>query len=66
MTALHFAATHNDVHILNYTIEHMDSKSVDILNEEGWSPLHLAAFMGAMDSSSLLIENKADLRLKNA
>ena len=34
-------------------------------NNEGWTPGHFAGFLNNFDSLNLLIENGADLRLKN-
>lgn len=40
----------------NVEKEHINSK-----NEEGWTPAHLASFLGNFDALNLLLEYKADL-----
>jgi ankyrin repeat protein len=55
------AASLNDVHSLDYFIRKMPKgSSVDLESGDGWTPAHLAGFMGNFDSLNLLIENGAD------
>lgn len=65
LTCLHIAATNNNIHILSYLLENKPTKSIDIENEEGWTPAHFAAFMNGYDSLNLLIEHGADLWYKH-
>ena len=64
---IHFAASNNDVHLLEYILEQAENAktAANMTNEEGWTPGHFAGFLNNFDSLNLLIENGADLRLKN-
>jgi len=61
MNIMHIAATQGDVKLLEYAIKNKTTATIDIPNEEGWTPTHLASFGGSMDCMNLLIENGADL-----
>ena len=65
MTALHMAATNNDIHLMQYLVSNTYSKQrsdfVNQPNEEGWTPAHFAAFFNNFDGLNFLIENGADL-----
>ena len=65
ITCLHVAATNNDIHLLNFLLENRPTKSIDIENQEGWTPAHFAAFMNNYDSLNLLIEHGANLWKKH-
>ena len=65
ITVLHIAAGNNDIHLLDYAIKIKSTKSIDLPNEEGWTPAHFAAFLGNMDSLNLLIEAGCDLSRKH-
>ena len=61
MTILHMSASLNDIHSLDYEIKIKETKDIDLPNEGGWTPAHLAAFLGNFDALNLLIEAGADL-----
>tara|TARA_B100001248_G_scaffold261612_2_gene253349 strand:- start:6179 stop:7189 length:1011 start_codon:yes stop_codon:yes gene_type:complete len=42
-----------------------DSKQVNAQNEEGWTPLHVAAYNGKLEIVKYLLNNKADTRIKD-
>jgi len=68
MTPIHFAAAQNDIHLIDFICEQLgdDAKSAtNVRNNEGWTPTHLAAFLGNFDSMNLLLENGADLTKPN-
>ena len=65
LTALHMAATNNDIHLMHYVIQNTYSKQridfVNQKNDDGWTPAHFAAFLNNFDGLNLLLENGADL-----
>ena len=64
---IHFAASNNDVHLLDYILTESDNAktAVNLANEEGWTPAHFAGFLNNFDSLNLLIENGAEMTAKN-
>ena len=66
MTALHIAATTNDVHVVDFILDHVDnpSRAVNIKTNEGWTPSHFAGFFNNFDSLNLLLEAGADLSIE--
>eukprot|EP00347_Sterkiella_histriomuscorum_P009685 403340270 len=66
LTVLHVAACQNDIQTLDFAIKTKQTKSIDIGNEEGWTPAHFASFLGNFDALNLLIENGADLSKKHS
>ena len=66
MSAIHFAASNNDVHLLDYIIETAGKSVVLLENNEGWTASHFASFLNNFDSLNLLLENGADLGSLNA
>lgn len=68
LTSVHFAASNNDIHFLDYIMEQVDNKEkvANIKTADGWTPAHYAGFLGNFDSLNLLIENGADLKARNS
>ncbi|CDW79760.1 ankyrin repeat protein [Stylonychia lemnae] len=64
-TSLHVASSGNDVHTLDYVIKKKETNSIDLVNQDGWTPAHLASFLGNFDALNLLIENGSDLSRKH-
>ena len=60
MSAVHFAASNNDVHFLDYIIENVGHEAILQMNNEGWTPAHFASFLNNFDALNLLLENGAD------
>ena len=67
LASIHFAASNNDVHLLDYILTNTDNKKSvsNLANKEGWTPAHFAGFLNNFDSLNLLIENGAELTTKN-
>ena len=65
MTTFHVAASNNDVQMLDYLIELNQHDTVDIKNQEGWTPALLAGVLDNFDSLNLLLEHGADLTEKH-
>ena len=67
LVSIHFAASNNDVHLLDYILSQADNtkRISNITNNEGWTPAHFAGFLNNFDSLNLLIENGAELNEKN-
>jgi ankyrin repeat protein len=67
MTTLHIAAASNDVHLVDLILANVENKKLatNLKNLDGWTPTMLASFMNNFDSLNLLMENGADLTLKN-
>jgi len=42
------------------------SDHINAQNKEGWTAVHLAAFLNNFDTLNLLIESGADLQLRNS
>lgn len=61
LSAIHFAASNNDVHLLDYILETAGPGVVLQENHEGWTPAHFACFLQNFDALNLLLENGADL-----
>ena len=60
------AASTNDIHTLDYALNLNQHTTVDMRNEEGWTPAHLAGYLNNFDSLNLLLENGADLQAKSS
>ena len=67
LAPVHFAASNNDVHLLDYIITSVENPKFvsNLTNNEGWSPAHFAGFLNNFDALNLLIENGAELTAKN-
>lgn len=61
ITVFHMAASQNDIHTLDYCIGLNKHLTIDVKNEDGWTPAHMAAFLNNFDSMNLLIENGANI-----
>ena len=63
MTALHMAATINDVHAVDFILNSVEdpNRAVNIATNEGWTPSHFAGFLNNFDSLNLLLEHGSDL-----
>lgn len=62
-TALHYAATHGHLAVMNLLLEHY--AFIDAQAPNGNTPLMMAAYYGTPEAVKLLIEAGADLRLRN-
>lgn len=51
--------------MLDYAIKLNQHTTIDMRNEEGWTPAHLAGFLNNFDALNLLIENGADLSARS-
>ena len=60
------AASNNDIHLLDYIVT-LENENLDIntKNLDGWTPAHMAGWLDNFDSLNLLMENGADITLKN-
>lgn len=65
LNLMHIAAQFGSLKTLEYLHKYHFSSSIDSVNEEKWSPLHFACFMNKFDICSYLIENDANLYLRN-
>ena len=67
LTSMHFAASNNDIHFLDYILSEADNaeKVANIQTVDGWTPAHYAGFLGNFDSLNLLLERGADLSHRN-
>lgn len=65
LTSVHFAASNNDVHLLDFIVSHERFTDANVENQEGWTPAHFAGFLNNFDALNLLIENGAELSRRN-
>jgi len=68
MTALHIAAGSNDIHLLDFLLTELgeDAKRhVNIGNNEGWTPMHMACFLNNFDTVNLLLEHGGEMDKTN-
>ena len=65
LNMMHIAAQFGSLKTLEYMHKYHYSSNIDTMNEEKWSPLHFACFMNKFDICSYLIENDANLYLRN-
>ena len=63
MTALHMAATINDVHVVDFILNNVEdpNRAVNMATNEGWTASHFAGFLNNFDSLNLLLEHGGDL-----
>ena len=56
MTALHMAATINDVHVVDFILNSVEdpNRAVNVATNEGWTPSHFAGFLNNFDSQQAL------------
>ena len=69
LTSIHFAASNNDVHLLDYILSESGENSKAISNlksKEGWTPAHFAGFLNCFDALNLLLEHGADMSMQNS
>lgn len=59
------AASNNDIHLLDYALKLKQHSTLNIKNEDGWTPAHMAGFLNNFDALNLLIENGADISAVN-
>ena len=67
LNAIHVAASGNDVKLLDFIITNSPNQK-SVINQkglQGWTPAHLACLLGNFDSLNYLIEQGADLYLRN-
>ena len=65
MGPIHFAASNNDVHLLDYIIDTEGESIVAQENNEGWTPTDYACFLNNFDAVNLLMEKGANLSKTN-
>jgi ankyrin repeat protein len=61
---IHFIAHNGNVKSLDYIYQYYKN-DINIQTNEDWTPLHYACFKNRMDVCSYLIDNNADLYIKN-
>lgn len=49
---------------MDFVLQRAGAAGVDLQTAEGWTPAHLAGFLGNMDSLNMLVEHGADLVTK--
>lgn len=59
------AASNNDIHTLDYAIKLDRAANIDTKNHDGWTPAHMAGWLNNFDALNLLMENGADITIKN-
>ncbi|KAL5475572.1 hypothetical protein EMCRGX_G025402 [Ephydatia muelleri] len=63
-TPLHVAAAKNYLDVLKILLSMKPNRiDVDALDEDGWTPLHAAAYWGNMEAAALLVQGGASLNL---
>ena len=63
-TALHIAAEHNSANAVDVLLSH--DAEVNCRDKQGWAPLHLAVYNGALEATHALISHySCDLHIKN-
>lgn len=66
ITVFHMAASNNDIHMLDYALGlKRHGNDLELKNEDGWTPAHMAGILNNFDSLNLLIENGASISTKN-
>ena len=55
------AASNNDIHMLDFCLGLEKHSNIDMKNDDGWTPAHLAGFLNNFDAMNLLLENGANL-----
>ena len=67
MTPVHFAASNNDVHLMDFILEkaHSAKYAANLPNKDGWTPTHMASFLNNFDALNLLLENGGDPTKEN-
>lgn len=64
-TAVHLAATLNEVDILRYLVDEKHANVNATRKRDSWSPLHSAAYYGSYDALKYLIEHGANAQAKD-
>ena len=62
---MHLTAHNGSLRILDYIFKKHFAQIIDIVSPENWSPLHYACFQNKMDISSYLVDNNANLYIRN-
>jgi ankyrin repeat protein len=65
LNLLHISAQFGSLKSLEYIYKNFYHKNIDTLTDEKWSPFHFATFMNKFDISSFLLQNGADLYIRN-
>jgi ankyrin repeat protein len=65
LNLLHISAQFGSLKTFEYIYKTFYYKNIDTLSEEKWTPFHFATFMNKFDMCSFLIDNRADLYLRN-
>ena len=64
-TVLHEAVASKNTEILDYLLEHTNAASVNSTAKSGYTPLHMAASSGLVDSVRVLLKYDADVNCKD-
>jgi ankyrin repeat protein len=65
LSLLHFTAHNGNIKSLDYLYRQYFKGDINILTNENWTPLHYSCFMNRMDCTAYLLDNKADIYIKN-
>ena len=67
LAPIHFAASNNDLHLLDYIYNQVSDPAQvsNVVNHQGWTAAHFAAFLGRFDAMNFLIENGANLSMRS-
>jgi ankyrin repeat protein len=65
LSILHFTAHNGNMKSLDYLYRNYFKEDINVRTNENWTPLHYSCFMNRMDCTSYLLDNKADIYLKN-
>ena len=70
LTSIHFAASNNDIHLLDFIFRQCEAEDVkrivNITNNDGWTPAHYAGTLNKFDALNILLEHGADLSIENS
>jgi ankyrin repeat protein len=64
-TVLYCAASKNDAELVQFLLENGARDLLDVSNDNGYTPLHIAAYFDKLPVAQLLVERGARLDLKN-
>ena len=64
-TVLHEAVASKNTEVLDYLLEHTEAASVNSTAKSGYTPLHMAASSGLVDSVRVLLKHDANVNSKD-
>ena len=67
LAPIHFAASNNDLHLIDYIYNQVSDPAQisNVVNDQGWTAAHFACYLGRFDALNFLIENGANLSMRN-